>query len=143
VEFLIVGGEAVIFYGNARYTGDIDVFYRITPENVQRLFQALCDFWGESLPGLSSPADLQEPERIVQFGLPPWRIDVMNDIDGVSFDQAWADSVEAEVAGSGAPFRVRYIGLDSLIRNKAAAGRSKDMEDLRFLESLRRRRESE
>jgi len=138
VRYLIVGGEAVIFYGHARLTGDVDFFYDIDFDNVRRLFAALDEFWEGSVPGLGHPEELADSGFIVQFGVPPNRIDLMNRIDGVRFDEAWQTRtvVPLEVGEHVVP--VNYVGLDALIRNKRAAARPKDMDDLPYLtEALR------
>lgn len=77
VRYLIVGGEAVIFYGHARLTGDVDFYYDIDFDNARRLFAALDEFWEGSVPGLGCPEELAAPGFIVQFGVPPNRIDLM------------------------------------------------------------------
>jgi len=139
VEYLLVGGEAVIFYGYPRVTGDVDVYYRLTRDNVRRLYDALSDFWGGRIPGIREPSSLEQDGIIVQFGAPPNRIDLINRIDGVSFDEALADAVKVAAEGRRAPTTLRIIGLDALIRNKRAAGRAKDLDDLRFLDAARKR----
>lgn len=133
VRYLIVGGEAVILYGHARLTGDADFFYSAEAGNVQRLFQALRTFWGGEIPGVGSPAELADPGVVIQFGRPPNRIDLINQIDGVTFEQAWPGRLEAEVAGGSLPTRANYIGVRDLIRNKEASGRPKDLDDLAYL----------
>ncbi len=133
VHYLIVGGEAVIYYGHARLTGDVDFFYSTAPENAERLFRALQDFWGGDVPGITDSAELTRDNLVVQFGLPPNRIDLLSTVEGISFDAAWQQRVEAQIEGAGEPIRVPFIGLADLIRNKAATGRPKDEEDLRYL----------
>ncbi|MCC5843011.1 MAG: hypothetical protein JJU05_02040 [Verrucomicrobia bacterium] len=133
VEFLIVGGEAVIFHGHARLTGDIDVFYNIDPKNLNRLYTALGDFWGGDIPGVMSPNDFKSGE-IIQFGMPPNRIDLLNQIDGVSFSEAWENRIELSMMLSTTTFPLCYIGKAELRKNKLASGRPKDLQDLLFLE---------
>lgn len=133
VRYLIVGGEAVIHYGHARLTGDIDVFYDATGPNAERVFDALEEFWQGSVPGVADARELVDPGAIFQFGVPPNRIDLLNQIDGVSFDQCWVNRTETAVPLPGGEVRVLYIGLAELIRNKEASGREKDVDDLRFL----------
>jgi hypothetical protein len=89
VRYLIVGGEAVIFHGHARLTGDVDFFFGREPANLARLFAALDAFWDGDVPGLTSAADLSPHGTIVQFGQPPNRIDLINAIEGVRFDEAF------------------------------------------------------
>jgi len=133
VEFLIVGGEAVILHGYPRVTGDLDVFYRRSVENVTRLFAALKAFWGGRVPGVRSASSLAEDGVIVQFGVPPHRIDLVNRIDGVSFDEAWEGRVRVRLVGLSRRITLHYIGVEALIANKRAIGRHKDLEDLRYL----------
>lgn len=137
VEYLIVGGEAVIYYGHPRLTGDIDIFYNLTEDNVARLYAALNEFWDGTIPGLESEQELREPGMILQFGIAPNRIDLLNRIDGVEFQAAWPHRQEVRVAEGDADILVCFIGLDDLVRNKRAAGRPKDLDDLRFLEEKR------
>jgi hypothetical protein len=75
VRYLIVGGEAVIHYGYARLTGDIDLFFESSSENAERLFEALKEFWGGAVPEIDEGNELLEPGVILQFGVPPNRID--------------------------------------------------------------------
>jgi len=71
VRYVVVGGEAVIHYGHARLTGDIDFFYDRVTENAEALFQALHAFWSGSIPGVETAGELQEEGVIIQFGRPP------------------------------------------------------------------------
>ena len=133
VRFMIVCGEAVIFYGHIRVTGDIDVYYDREPDNAVRLFKALEEFWQGEIPQLDGPAGLESRGVIFQFGLPPNRIDLLNDIDGVDFEGAWLRQTRAELSRSDGNIPFSYIGLEDLIQNKRAAGRPKDLDDLPFL----------
>lgn len=137
VRYVVVGGEAVIHYGHARLTGDIDFFYDNSPENAVALFEVLLAFWSNNVPGLSTASELLEDGVIVQFGRPPNRIDLLNRIDGVSFAEAWASRVTVPVEVSDGPVPLHFLGLEQLIRNKEAAGRPKDLDDLAYLRSLR------
>lgn len=140
VRYVIVGGEAVIYHGHARLTGDVDVFFDPEPTNARRLFAALLEFWGGEVPGVGSAAELSAPGVMVMFGRPPNRLDLLNRIDAVAFDEAWADRVETELEVGGTRVPVYYIGLETLLKNKRAAGRPKDLDDLPFLEAARSRR---
>lgn len=136
VRYLVVGGEAVIHYGYARLTGDIDIYFDAGAENAGKLFQALRDFWQGAVPGIGEARELMDPEAIFQFGVPPNRIDLLNRIDGVSFGDCWENRTEASVPSPGGEVPVRFIGLAELIRNKTAAARAKDLDDLRFLRRI-------
>ncbi len=136
VRYLVVGGEAVIYYGYARLTGDIDIFFDASHENVERLFSVLREFWQGEVPGIAGAHELAEPGAIFQFGVPPNRLDLMNRIDGVSFGDSWGNRTETVVPSPGGDVPVRYIGLSDLIRNKAASAKERDLDDLRFLRRI-------
>ena len=139
VRYVIAGGEAVIYYGYARLTGDVDVFYDLQANNARRLFQALGDFWSGDIPGVSNAQELVVDGLILQFGRPPNRIDLLNRIDGVAFEEAWSARREVSLASEGDAVPLYYIGLESLIANKQAAGRPKDLEDLAYLRRVAER----
>jgi hypothetical protein len=110
-------------------TEDLDVFVEPTMANARRLRAALVAFgFGEVAP---PAAELCCPERVFMLGRKPWRIDILTGIDGVSFREAWADRVEASFAAS--PLFV--IGRESLLRNKRASGRPKDLADVAAIET--------
>src|SRR5438045_1838126 len=87
VEYVIVGGYALAFHGAPRYTGDIDILVRRSPENAARLETSLATFGFGSV-GISAK-DFLEEGQIVQLGYPPHRIDILTSISGVSFDEIW------------------------------------------------------
>ena len=139
VRYLIVGGEAVIYHGYPRLTGDIDFFYENTPPNTERLFHALLEFWEGTVPGVISANDLREEGIIFQFGRPPHRIDLMNRIDGVTFKSAWRSRIRVRLKTKSGSVPAIYIGLRSLLANKRATGRPKDLDDALFLRPKLRR----
>ena len=127
VRYLIVGGYAVAFHGHPRFTKDIDVFYENTVDNVEYLRKALVGFgFGED----ELPADVFDTGNIVKFGVEPVRIDLLNEIDGVSFEEAYSNSVEGEYGD----VRTRYIGLAELIQNKRSSDRPQDAVDVQALQ---------
>jgi len=138
VRYLIVRGEAVIYYGYARLTGDVDFFYDREKANAQALYAALAEFWGGSIPEIADWGELMEEGVIIQFGRPPHRLDLVNRIDGVSFQAAWPARHIACLKSQGARIPVLYMGLPDLIRNKQAAGRPKDLQDLQYLRAAAR-----
>ena len=133
VRYVIVGGEAVIYYGYARLTGDVDFFYEKTEENGDRLYQALLEFWDGDIPGIRSKGELLEPGMIIQFGVPPNRLDLLNHIDALDFREVWLNREEESIRVKGRQVPVYFIGIDDLIKSKEAAGRYKDLEDLKYL----------
>lgn len=137
VRYLLVGGEAVIYHGHPRLTGDVDFWFDQTPDNASRLFAALGEFWEGAVPGLGDAAELMAPAVVLQFGRPPHRIDLLGAIDGVRFDEAWPNRVEETIAlegGRNVPLFV--VGLPELLRNKRTAGRHRDLDDVEHLEPV-------
>ena len=133
VRYVIVGGEAVIFHGYPRLTGDVDFYYDPAPENCQKLFSALECFWSGNIPGINHAKELQIPGIIIQFGRPPNRIDLLNSIDGVSFDEAWQGKIPVHIIGEGLTLATWYLGKAQLLINKKASGRPKDIDDYEHL----------
>ena len=127
VEYLVVGGYALAVHGQPRYTGDLDLWLRVTPGNVERVLRALADFGFGSV-GLSA-ADFMQPEAVIQLGYPPGRIDLLTHVDGVDFDACFAKRIEVSVVGVVLP----VIGLEDFNSNKRASGRAKDLADLEAL----------
>lgn len=128
-RFLVVGAHALSVHGIPRATGDLDVWIRRDPDNASRVMTALTRFGApiEDL-GITSE-DFIRPDIVAQLGVPPYRIDILTSISGVGFEAAWADRVEAEIAG----VRVPVLGRQSFVRNKRATGRTKDAADLESL----------
>jgi len=129
VEFVIVGAHALAVHGVPRATGDIDVLVRPSPENAVRVMAALLAFGAPVAAHGVTRADFERPGNVYQIGLPPRRIDLLTEITGVSFDEAWADRVIVERDGLSLPFLSRA----ALLRNKDATGRDKDALDAKLL----------
>ncbi len=132
VRYLLIGGEAVIFHGYPRYTGDVDFYYEPGLENAERLFQALLRFWDGDVPGINSPPDLADPGLVLQFGRPPNRVDLLSRVSGIEFESAWQRRIVTVLGEVELP----YLGLEDLVEAKRAAGRPKDLQDLIYLEKL-------
>jgi hypothetical protein len=128
VEYLIVGGHAVAFHGYPRLTVDIDLFVRPSLDNASKLLAALRDF-GFGAVGLNV-GDFVSPGKIIQLGREPNRIDLLTGISGVTFEEAWAERVDGTLDDLPAAF----IGKESLLRNKRASARAKDLADVDHLE---------
>lgn len=129
VEFIVVGGFAVAFHGHPRSTGDIDLWIRCSAENASRVWKALREF-GAPLFDLTLE-DLQTPGMVFQMGVVPSRIDVIMEIEGVIFDDAWKEHLIIDVEG----MKVPVIGKRQLLVNKKAVARPKDQIDILWLES--------
>jgi hypothetical protein len=130
VQYLIVGSYALAFHGSPRYTGDIDVFVKPDKENAARIIKALADFGFASLDLETS--DFESPDKVVQLGVSPVRIDLMTLISGVD----WETSYEGSDDGYYGDVPVKYIGREEFIANKRASGRKKDLADLEALDAV-------
>lgn len=129
VEFVVVGAYALALHGVPRFTGDLDLFVRPTPENAARVWRALVRFGAPVQAAGVTEADFATPGVVYQIGLPPSRIDVLTEISGLSFDDVWATREATDLDGSPVPF----IGREAFVRNKLASGRPKDLIDARRL----------
>ena len=127
VEYMIVGGYAVAYHGHPRFTKDIDLFFQVTDENVHRLRQTLVafGFLEEDLP-LEAFTTVG---NVLTFGLAPTRVDLLNDIDGLTYGEARPNVVRGAYGG----VEVTFIGFADLIRNKTATPRAKDKGDVEEL----------
>jgi hypothetical protein len=129
-RFLVVGAHAMAVHGVPRATGDLDVWICPDPVNADRVWQALVHF-GAPVSGLElSRKDLEIPGMVVQIGLPPRRIDILTEVSGLTFEEAWQNRTTHTVGAHAIPF----LSRQDLIRNKRASGRPKDLADLDTLE---------
>jgi hypothetical protein len=128
VRFLIVGAYALGVHGRPRATGDLDVWIDATPSNADRVMQALAAF-GAPLTDVTA-ADFARPGIVFQMGLPPVRIDVLTELTGLAFADAWPTRVRAPFG----PVQVDVIGREAFIANKRATGRAKDLGDVESLD---------
>lgn len=129
VRFLVVGAHALAAHGIPRATGDIDLWVEPTQQNARRVLQALTAF-GAPVSDISQD-DFTREGTVFQMGVPPFRIDILTEIDGTKFEPAW--QAKAEITLEGLTFPV--LGRESLIKNKRASGRPKDLADLYALEN--------
>lgn len=127
VEYLIVGGYAVGIHGYPRFTGDLDIWINITPDNARRMLQTVNEFGFASF-NLTKDDFLKEG-NIIQLGYPPLRIDLLTQIDGVTFTECYPNKSTIDMEG----IAVDFIGYEDLLRNKKASGRFKDKDDLENL----------
>jgi hypothetical protein len=128
VEFLVVGGYAMAFHGYVRATGDIDLWIRVSEENGNRVWRALERF-GAPLFDLNME-DLQTPGMVFQIGIVPNRIDIITQINGVEFEDAWKEHRTVEIEN----LQVPVIGKAQLLINKKSTGRIKDRNDALWLQ---------
>jgi len=129
-SFLVIGAYALAAHGIVRATEDLDILVRPDPENARRVWRALAEFGAPMEATGLTLVDLERPDLVFQIGQPPRRIDILTEISGIGFDEAWKTH---RVSALG-DLRVPFIGRDALVRNKRASGRSKDLADLELLE---------
>jgi len=126
VKYLIIGGHAFGVHAEPRTTKDLDLFIGSDPENAKAVFHALAQF-GAPISGMS-PQDFSDGTTF-QMGQPPERIDILQSIDGVTFDEAWANRIEGTVD----EIPASIISREDLIRNKLASGREQDLLDVKVI----------
>ncbi len=126
VKYLVVGGFAVIFHSQPRFTNDMDVFIRADPENAKAVHAALIQF-GAPLQGIRAE-DFSDPNSFFRFGRDPNGFDILPAIPGVDFDAAWERRVEALIDASSG-LKANFISSGDLIASKLASGRPQDLAD--------------
>lgn len=124
VDYLIVGAHARALHGVPRYTRDIDIFVRISEQNAKKLERVMRAF-GFGSTGVTA-ADFLAPNRVLQLGVEPYRIDLLTTISGIEFEDAWSD----RVCGNLDDVPVKFLSVRAFRKNKQAAGRPKDLADL-------------
>ena len=130
VRFVMIGGYAYNLYRNPRATGDIDFIVELNAENEERVRQTLTDFgFGSTLP--PEKQQLLEDGKVIMLGRAPLRIDILTRIDGVGFAEVYETSRRIELEGLTIP----VISPRTLLKNKQAAGRPKDLPDIIELEA--------
>ena len=127
VEYAVVGGYALAFHGVPRTTGDLDILVRPCRENAERILRALAEFGFGSLD--LQVSDFTHPDRVVQLGRPPVRVDLLTSLSGVSWEQVAVGLVRGNCGAASVPF----IGRAEFVANKRATSRRKDLADLEAL----------
>lgn len=129
VEYLVIGGHAVSEHSQPRATKDLDVFIRADAKNGEAVYRALADY-GVPLSGVTPDDFIDKSDTIFQIGIEPNRIDILQSISGVTFDQAWKHRVESVIDGT---VPAHFISREDLIENKLASGRYRDLGDVEAL----------
>jgi hypothetical protein len=128
VKFLLVGAYAMAIHGYPRSTGDIDLWIMPESGNAEALMRALTRF--EAPVDTISPGDFQIENMVFQIGVAPRRIDIITSLDGLVFEEAFAQSNLTDIDG----IPVHVLSVQDMIRNKRATGRTKDIADAEMLE---------
>lgn len=131
VRFLVVGAYALALHAKPRATGDLDLWIEPTAENAARVMQALGGL-GAPLSQVSAK-DFTTPGLVFQIGVPPRRIDILTNLTGLTFREAWDDRLLHKFGDC----KVCFLGKQSFIKNKRALGRAKDLADLESIEDSR------
>lgn len=130
VQYMLVGGYAVGLHGYPRYTGDLDIWIQISDSNANKMLIVLKEF-GVNIPGLTKEDFLRDnPLSGVHFGREPLRIDILNTIDGVKFEECYPNKQTTIFEGT----TIHYIHFNDLKKNKLSSGRTKDKADIEELE---------
>jgi hypothetical protein len=132
IRFLIVDAHALAANGRPRATQDLDIWVEPTAENAKRICRALAEFGFTSLG--NAQEEFAQPDRLATLGHVPLRIDVMTSIDGVEFNEAWDERIEAPFGQQS----VGFLGRRLLVKNKLATGRVKDRLDVELLDEGKR-----
>ena len=127
VRYMLIGGYAVGYHGYVRATADLDIWIEISAENAAKMVAVLTEF-GFGVEALSEELFVAKG-RIVRMGIPPLRLEILNDISGVEFADCFRRRIQARIDG----IRVNVIGRHDLMRNKLASGRQKDLDDVEHL----------
>ena len=127
VKYLVIGGYAFIQYAEPRFTKDLDILIAANPENAKAIYKSLLEF-GAPLQDLTED-DFAREGYFYQMGSPPVRVDILMDIPGVTFEEAWERRLETyfdDVA-------VSFISKQDLIAAKRASARPRDLLDIELL----------
>ena len=129
-RFLVVGAHALAIHGVPRATADLDIWVLADPANAERVWTALGRFGAPVETLDATPGDLARPGLVLQIGVPPRRIDILTELTGIDFETAWRSRVVHRIGTLDVPF----LDRETLIRNKRATGRLRDLADVERLE---------
>jgi hypothetical protein len=130
VRFLVVGAYALAVHGRPRATGDLDIWVEAVPDNARRIMTALAAF-GAPMTEIAE-TDFARPGVVYQIGVEPGRIDILTELTGVQFEDAW----HTRMRHAFGDVDVDFIDRNTFIRNKRAVGRTKDLADIEGLEPV-------
>jgi len=131
VRYLVVGGLAVIYHSQPRFTKDMDLFIQADPANAKATYAALAQF-GAPLQGIR-PEDFTDRNNFFRFGREPRGFDILPSIPGVDFEAAWEKRVET-VIDTASGLKANFISAEDLIASKIASGRARDLADVEAIQ---------
>lgn len=131
VEYILVGGYAVILHGYRRVTGDMDIWVKRTKENYSKLTHAFAEFRLPLFDMTEQKFLDAETADVFSYGRPPVSIDIITELKGVQFDEAFS---QAQIFNEN-ELMIRFLHFNNLIQAKKAAGRHKDLDDIEKLTS--------
>jgi hypothetical protein len=127
VRYMLVGGYAVGYHGYPRATGDMDIWIETSGSNSKQIASVFREF---GMPSETISEELfLEANKVIRMGVPPVRLEVITSASGVDFNECYVNRKVIEIDG----IPVNFISLEDLKKNKHAAGRHKDLEDLEHL----------
>ncbi len=132
VRYLVIGGYAYSVHAEPRYTKDIDIWIDPCRTNAKRVFACLKSF-GAPVSTLVEK-NFSEPGMLLIFGREPNRVDILNDLKGLSFGTAWKESIKVTIE----KVSIRVVSLDHLIKLKTLAGRPQDKLDVKKLLAIKK-----
>jgi hypothetical protein len=124
VDYLVVGAFALAHHGAPRYTGDLDILVKPDEQNAKRILDCLNEFGFSSLS--LQVSDFLEPDQVLQLGVAPVRVDFINSLTGVT----WQEAFDSRSKGTLADVLVYFLGKDAIFKNKKTLGRPKDLADI-------------
>jgi hypothetical protein len=132
VRYVLVGGLAVLMNGHFRTTKDMDIFYEAERKNCDRLSKVIQEFGFGYLQFTID--DLMDTSSFIKLGREPERIDLLNELPGVTFKEVYDEAFDYKEEDE--PFTVKVIHINHLIKNKKAVGRYQDLDDVKKLEKI-------
>jgi len=128
VTYILVGGMAVVLHGYVRTTGDMDIWVKKTPSNYQLILKAFLDF-GMSVFDMTEEKFLGKEFDVWSFGREPRKIDLMTEVKGLNFDEAFENAQYYKEGNT----TIRFLHINTLIEAKKASGRHRDIDDIEQL----------
>jgi predicted nucleotidyltransferase len=130
VEYVVLGGYAVIVHGYIRTTGDVDILINTTEQNADKMLTVMLKF-GYDVYDFELSDFMQEP-GCISLDRYNGTIEILTSTLGVTFEECFANKVVVETSG----ILIYFISLTDLIKNKQAVGRPKDLDDIKNLTNL-------